>query len=82
MGRAGRTCPGKCYRLYTEAVYAKELPPETVPEMQRSSLDATVLLLKTLGVSDILKFRMVGNKIVGNGIESQIYIGAHKTKEN
>ena len=59
MGRAGRTCPGKCYRLYTEAVYTNELPADTIPEMQRSSLDGTVLLLKTLGVSDILEFRMV-----------------------
>ena len=33
-GRAGRTRPGKVYRLYTEEAY-KSLPPNSIPEMQR-----------------------------------------------
>jgi ATP-dependent RNA helicase DHX8/PRP22 len=48
-GRAGRTAPGKCYRLYTKEGYA-EMPPETVPEIARTNLANTVLFLKALGV--------------------------------
>ncbi|KAJ6801817.1 putative pre-mRNA-splicing factor ATP-dependent RNA helicase DEAH4 [Iris pallida] len=57
-GRAGRTCPGKCYRLYPAVVYNEEFLDATVPEIQRSSLAGTVLYLKSLNISDIdiLKF--------------------------
>jgi pre-mRNA-splicing factor ATP-dependent RNA helicase DHX15/PRP43 len=37
-GRAGRTRPGKCYRLYTEKTFEKELIPNTYPEILRSNL--------------------------------------------
>jgi hypothetical protein len=33
-GRAGRTGPGKCYRLYTEAAYKNEMLPTSIPEIQ------------------------------------------------
>ncbi|KAJ4960743.1 hypothetical protein NE237_020653 [Protea cynaroides] len=57
-GRAGRTCPGKCYRLYPSFVYREEFPEVTVPEIQRSSLAGSVLYLKSLDLPDIdiLKF--------------------------
>lgn len=57
-GRAGRTRPGKCYRLYTSTVYHEDLMGATVPEIQRSSLAGTVLYLKSLDLPDIdiLKF--------------------------
>ncbi|ONK77742.1 uncharacterized protein A4U43_C02F10070, partial [Asparagus officinalis] len=57
-GRAGRTRPGKCYRLYPASVYHEELLDATVPEIQRSSLAGSVLYLKSLNLSDfdILKF--------------------------
>lgn len=54
-GRAGRTKPGKCYRLYTEAAF-NSLPEATVPEIQRSNLAPTVLQLKALGVDNIARF--------------------------
>ena len=41
-GRAGRTGPGKCYRLYTEAAYNNEMLPLSVPEIQRTNLGMTV----------------------------------------
>ena len=37
-GRAGRTGPGKTYRLYTEAAYKSEMLPLSVPEIQRTNL--------------------------------------------
>ncbi|KAJ5678827.1 hypothetical protein N7462_007071 [Penicillium macrosclerotiorum] len=55
-GRAGRTGPGKAYRLYTETAYKNELYIQTIPEIQRTSLSNTVLLLKSLGVKDLMDF--------------------------
>lgn len=55
-GRAGRTGPGTCYRLYTETAYQNEMLPSPVPEIQRSNLGAVVLLLKSLGINNLLDF--------------------------
>ncbi|KAH0941291.1 hypothetical protein HID58_000928 [Brassica napus] len=55
-GRAGRVRPGKCYRLYTEDYFLKEMPGEGIPEMQRSNLVSTVIQLKALGIDNILGF--------------------------
>ncbi|XP_022996740.1 probable pre-mRNA-splicing factor ATP-dependent RNA helicase DEAH4 isoform X2 [Cucurbita maxima] len=52
-GRAGRTRPGKCYRLYTSMDYQEDLLDVTVPEIQRSSLAGSVLYLKSLDLPDI-----------------------------
>ena len=37
-GRAGRTAPGKCFRLYTAHSYEHELEDNTIPEIQRTNL--------------------------------------------
>lgn len=55
-GRAGRTGPGQAYRLFTEKAYNDELYIQTIPEIQRTNLSNTVLLLKSLGVKDLLDF--------------------------
>ena len=55
-GRAGRTGPGKCYRLYTEAAFKNEMLPASVPEIQRTNLATTVLTLKAMGINDLLGF--------------------------
>lgn len=57
-GRAGRTGPGTCWRLFTEAAYRDELLPASVPEIQRTNLSNVVLLLKSLGVAggDVSRF--------------------------
>lgn len=55
-GRAGRTGPGKCYRLYTEAAFKSEMLPNSVPELQRSNLANVVLQLKAMGINDLLHF--------------------------
>ena len=55
-GRAGRTGPGKCYRLYTEAAFKNEMLATNVPEIQRSNLGMTVLTLKAMGINDLLAF--------------------------
>uniref|UniRef100_A0A1J3ISA6 RNA helicase n=1 Tax=Noccaea caerulescens TaxID=107243 RepID=A0A1J3ISA6_NOCCA len=57
-GRAGRTRPGKCYRLYPMAVFRDDFLDATIPEIQRTSLAGSVLYLKSLDLPDIdiLKF--------------------------
>ncbi|KAJ3695104.1 hypothetical protein LUZ60_000481 [Juncus effusus] len=55
-GRAGRTGPGKCYRLYTESAYRNEMAPTTLPEIQRINLGMTTLTMKAMGINDLLSF--------------------------
>ncbi|KAI4086666.1 MAG: hypothetical protein LQ344_007370 [Seirophora lacunosa] len=58
-GRAGRTRPGKCFRLYTEEAFKKELIETTYPEILRSNLSSTVLDLKKLGIDDLVHFDLM-----------------------
>uniref|UniRef100_A0A674HGV6 RNA helicase n=1 Tax=Taeniopygia guttata TaxID=59729 RepID=A0A674HGV6_TAEGU len=55
-GRAGRVAPGKCFRLYTAWAFQHELEETAVPEIQRADLGALVLLLKSLGINDLIHF--------------------------
>ncbi|CAG5119584.1 unnamed protein product [Candidula unifasciata] len=55
-GRAGRTRPGKCFRLYTEKAYKQEMQENTYPEILRSNLGTVVLQLKKLGIDDLVHF--------------------------
>ncbi|KAH8900130.1 helicase associated domain-containing protein [Thozetella sp. PMI_491] len=55
-GRAGRTGPGKCFRLYTESAFQSEMLPTTIPEIQRTNLAHTILMLKAMGINDLLHF--------------------------
>ncbi|OIW27519.1 P-loop containing nucleoside triphosphate hydrolase protein [Coniochaeta ligniaria NRRL 30616] len=54
-GRAGRTKPGKCFRLYTEDAY-RALTDTNVPEIQRSNLAPFILQLKALGIDNVVRF--------------------------
>ncbi|KAM3357179.1 hypothetical protein P3S68_023893 [Capsicum galapagoense] len=55
-GRAGRVRPGKCFRLYTEDYFSKEMSVVGIPEIQRSNLVSCVIQLKALGIDNILGF--------------------------
>ena len=55
-GRAGRVGPGKCFRLYTKWAYQNELDESTAPEIQRTNLNSVILMLKSLGINDLLDF--------------------------
>ncbi|GKT84771.1 LOW QUALITY PROTEIN: DEAH-box RNA helicase [Colletotrichum tofieldiae] len=52
-GRAGRTGPGHCYRLYSSAVYERDLPE---PEILRMPVDGVVLQLKAMNLSNVVNF--------------------------
>jgi pre-mRNA-splicing factor ATP-dependent RNA helicase DHX15/PRP43 len=58
-GRAGRTKPGKCYRLYTSTAFEKDLIEQTYPEILRSNLSMTVLQLKKLGIDDLVRSHLL-----------------------
>src|SRR5207253_5031284 len=55
-GRAGRTAPGKCIRLWSKAEHAERAAQE-LPEIHRLDLSEVVLTLKAAGVDDLRKFR-------------------------
>ncbi|KYN99681.1 putative pre-mRNA-splicing factor ATP-dependent RNA helicase PRP22 [Plasmodium gaboni] len=78
-GRAGRTGPGKCYRLYTEEAYKNEMSEMSVPEIQRINLGSIVLLLKALGINDFLHFDFMDSPSVEtliHSLENLYYLGA------
>lgn len=71
-GRAGRTGPGKCYRLFTAAAYSMEMLETNVPEIQRTNLSHVVLLLKSLGVKDLLDFPFLDPPPAENILKSML----------
>jgi pre-mRNA-splicing factor ATP-dependent RNA helicase DHX15/PRP43 len=78
-GRAGRTRPGKCYRLFTERSFTKDLQENSYPEIQRSNLASVVLNLKKLGIDDIVHFDYMdppAPETLMRALEQLNYIGA------
>ena len=55
-GRAGRTQPGKCFRLYTEKSFHEDLQETTYPEILRSKMSNVVLTLKSMKIDDLVHF--------------------------
>jgi ATP-dependent RNA helicase DDX35 len=77
-GRAGRTGPGRCLRLYTESSY-DVLDVKVVPELQRSNLTPMVLQLKALGIDNFMRFDFLSpppSKLIANALELLHAIGA------
>lgn len=58
-GRAGRTKPGKCFRLYTAKAFEVALQPSTYPEILRCNLGSIVLHMKKMGIEDLVNFDFV-----------------------
>lgn len=82
-GRAGRTANGKSFRMYTAWSFENELEELTVPEIRRANLCNVVLLLKSLGIHDLLHFDFIDPPPVETLIKSleQLYaLGALNDK--
>lgn len=78
-GRAGRTRPGKCFRLYTEKAFKTDMIENTYPEILRSNLASVVLQLKKLGIEDLVHFDFMdppAPETLMRALEQLNYLGA------
>ncbi|KAI4597189.1 hypothetical protein KJ359_004701 [Pestalotiopsis sp. 9143b] len=57
-GRAGRTGPGNCYRLYTQEMFAS-LRPNTIPAIARADMKTPILQIQRSGFHDVWSFDWV-----------------------
>ncbi|XP_029167253.1 probable ATP-dependent RNA helicase kurz [Nylanderia fulva] len=55
-GRAGRTRPGHCYRLYSSAVYNDQFEEYSLPEIQKRPIDDLLLQMKTMNINKVVNF--------------------------
>jgi len=84
-GRAGRVQTGQCYRLYTKQFLSQHMLESTPPEILRTNLSSFILILKALGVDNILGFDMMDFPDVGalsHGLESLYALGAINDETN
>jgi len=78
-GRAGRTRPGKCFRLYTEKSFYEDLQETTYPEILRSKMSNVVLTLKKLGIDNLVSFDFLDSpapETLMRALELLNYLGA------
>ena len=77
-GRAGRTQPGVCYRMYTPSNFEAR-PEHTKPEIQRVGLASIVLAMESIGLDDIENFDFIdppAKKAFHEAYETLIALGA------
>ena len=77
-GRAGRTAPGKCYRLYSEDDF-QSMPNKTAPEILRVHLTHAALKLYQFGIGNILDFDFVehpNSQALRVAVETLVFLGA------
>ncbi|PNY27970.1 ATP-dependent RNA helicase DHX35 [Tolypocladium capitatum] len=77
-GRAGRTKPGKCFRLYTEQHF-EGLADANAPELQRSNLAPVILQLKALGIDNVVRFDFLSpppSELMSKALELLYALGA------
>ena len=83
-GRAGRTEPGRCYRLYSEADY-QSMEQNQEPEIRRVHLGVAVLRILALGVKNVQEFDFVdapSPSSIEMAIRNLIQLGVIKLNSN
>lgn len=78
-GRAGRTKPGKCFRMVTRQQYESLMPSQSAPEIQRCDLTDPVLTLLRIGVKNIVRFPFIdppSTQTLANALQKLIFVGA------
>ena len=78
-GRAGRTQPGKCFRLYTEKSFSSDLQVQSYPEVLRSRMETVALTLLKLGIEDLVHFDFMdppAPETMMRALEELNYLGA------
>lgn len=77
-GRAGRTAPGYCHRLFTEDSL-KRRPRYPSPEIERSNLGQLVLAMKKVGIQTIENFNFIdppGKENIQHSLHTLTLLGA------
>ncbi|GMJ08687.1 hypothetical protein like AT4G01020 [Hibiscus trionum] len=77
-GRAGRTEPGRCYRLYTASDF-EVMPPNQEPEIRRVHLGIAVLKILALGIKNVQSFDFVdapSPKAIHSATRNLVQLGA------
>lgn len=83
-GRAGRTGPGHCYRLYSSAVYERDFEQFSSPEILRMPVESIVLQMKSMAIHNIINFPFPtppDRKMLSSAVELLKYLGALDRKE-
>ncbi|KAL7199797.1 hypothetical protein ACSBR2_021990 [Camellia fascicularis] len=83
-GRAGRTEPGKCYRLYSDCDY-QSMPFQQEPEIRKVHLGIAVLRILALGVKNVQEFNFVdapSAKAIDMAIRNLVQLGAIISKND
>ncbi|KAG7380675.1 ATP-dependent RNA helicase dhx37 [Phytophthora pseudosyringae] len=78
-GRAGRTGPGHCYRLYSSAVYDTEFQKFSSPEILCQPIDDLVLQMKAMGIHNVQQFPFPtppDRQAVKNALATLVNLGA------
>ncbi|KAI0061700.1 P-loop containing nucleoside triphosphate hydrolase protein [Artomyces pyxidatus] len=55
-GRAGRTGPGHCYRLYSSAIFENHFEQFSQPEILRMPIEGVVLQMKSMHIDAVVNF--------------------------
>ncbi|CAG8442945.1 4688_t:CDS:10 [Ambispora gerdemannii] len=55
-GRAGRTAPGHCYRLYSSTVFHEQFEQFSTPEILRMPIEGVVLQMKAMNIDTVANF--------------------------
>ncbi|GIQ80862.1 hypothetical protein KIPB_001729, partial [Kipferlia bialata] len=82
-GRGGRVSAGKCFRIFTASSYQHDLDESTPPEIQRSCLSATVLLLLSAGIGSLMTFDFLDpppHRSIAHAFEELYALGALSTQ--
>lgn len=82
-GRAGRTAPGECWRLYNQESF-DDRPEFQKPELLRSNLAHVVLMMKSIGVKDARSFDFIDKpdtEVIERAIGTLKSLGALDDKE-
>ena len=77
-GRAGRTCEGYCYRLYSNGLYVK-MEKFNEPQISTCPLSQVILTLKSMKVKNIYNFPFVTKPklyFIDKSLEHLVNVGA------
>ncbi|GMM53658.1 ATP-dependent RNA helicase [Maudiozyma humilis] len=83
-GRAGRTGPGHCYRLYSSAVFERDFLQFSHPEILRTPVENIVLQMKSMAIHNIVNFPFPTppeRAALASAVELLRYLGALDEKE-